>query len=252
MIFALSACGGNDDEATADDEKNDTSGDSGKKVTVTLWRHDGTPQEGEYYDAMIDDFNNSQDEIVIEQTFETHVPAPVLVLDPVYRQFDNVRPGFKTTYIVKATNKGLIGLDEVDISGDSHSRARFTPLITYAPSIGPFQTLDIPYELEYYGFAGNNRQSLEDDWKKAKMDCLVMLLSGAIAAASRVGLVMNVPRRSLEDVLALLPALTSPTISTLADEGWVSLTSVIVYLPTCTWPKSNAYVSSVSPTLFME
>jgi ATP phosphoribosyltransferase len=72
-----------------------------------------------------------------------------------------------------------------------------------------------------------NRQSLEDDWKKAKLDCLVLLLTGAIAAASRVGLVMNVPKTSLDDVLALLPALTSPTISTLADEGWLSLTSVI-------------------------
>ncbi len=72
-----------------------------------------------------------------------------------------------------------------------------------------------------------NRQSLEDDWKKDKLECLVLLLTGAIAAASRVGLVMNVPRTGIDDVLALLPALTSPTISTLADEGWVSLTSVI-------------------------
>ena len=54
-----------------------------------------------------------------------------------------------------------------------------------------------------------------------------MLLRGAIAAIDRVGLMMNVPRSHLEKVLAQLPALATPTISTLADERWVALNTVI-------------------------
>jgi len=72
-----------------------------------------------------------------------------------------------------------------------------------------------------------NRQSLEDPWIADKIERLKMLLLGAIAAASRVCLAMNVPRAELDAVLALLPALNTPTISTLADEGWVDVTTVI-------------------------
>jgi ATP phosphoribosyltransferase len=71
------------------------------------------------------------------------------------------------------------------------------------------------------------KESLEDDWVRDKIDRLSMLLTGAIAAASRVGLAMNVRRSALEGVLALLPALNTPTISTLADEDWVDVSTVI-------------------------
>ncbi len=72
-----------------------------------------------------------------------------------------------------------------------------------------------------------NKEALKDDWRVAKMERLVLLLNGAIAAASRVQLAMNVPRRRLDDVLELLPALNTPTISTLADADWVDVTTVI-------------------------
>ena len=44
---------------------------------------------------------------------------------------------------------------------------------------------------------------------------------------NRVGLMMNVPRDKLQAVLDLLPALLRPTISTLADESWVAINTVI-------------------------
>jgi ATP phosphoribosyltransferase len=53
------------------------------------------------------------------------------------------------------------------------------------------------------------------------------MLSGAIAAKGRVGLMMNVEKKNLEQVLAILPALDSPTISTLSDTGWAALNTVI-------------------------
>ena len=72
-----------------------------------------------------------------------------------------------------------------------------------------------------------NHDALKDDWKKTKIDRLLMLLEGAIAASTRVTLAMNVPRAQLDDVLALLPALCTPTVSTLADPDWVDVSTVV-------------------------
>ncbi len=72
-----------------------------------------------------------------------------------------------------------------------------------------------------------NRTAREDAWKRQKMDRLLLLLNGAIAAASRVYLGMNVPRDALDRVLGILPALATPTISTLADEAWVDVSTVV-------------------------
>jgi ATP phosphoribosyltransferase len=71
------------------------------------------------------------------------------------------------------------------------------------------------------------KRSLDDEWVRNKIARLAMLLTGAITAASRVGLAMNVRRTQLEAVLALLPALNTPTISTLADKDWVDVSTVI-------------------------
>ena len=72
-----------------------------------------------------------------------------------------------------------------------------------------------------------NKASCEDAWKRAKIERLLLLLRGAITAAGRVGIMMNVPRAQLEKVLALVPALGTPTISNLADESWVSVSSIV-------------------------
>jgi ATP phosphoribosyltransferase len=71
-----------------------------------------------------------------------------------------------------------------------------------------------------------NRAAAADAWKRQKIDRILMLLQGAIAAATRVGLSMNVPRTSLEAVLGLLPD-RSPTISPLADDDWVDVFVII-------------------------
>jgi ATP phosphoribosyltransferase len=72
-----------------------------------------------------------------------------------------------------------------------------------------------------------NHGSLDDPWKQAKIGRLEMLLMGAIRAATRVTLAMNVPCRCIDQVLALLPALSTPTVSTLADEDWVDISTVV-------------------------
>jgi ATP phosphoribosyltransferase len=72
-----------------------------------------------------------------------------------------------------------------------------------------------------------NRESCAEPWKRQKLDRLALLLRGAIRAADRVGLMMNVPKARLASVVRILPALGTPTISTLADERWVAINTVI-------------------------
>jgi ATP phosphoribosyltransferase len=72
-----------------------------------------------------------------------------------------------------------------------------------------------------------NRGAYADPWKKEKIDNLALMLSGAIAAQGRVGLMMNVKKADLEKVLGMLPALNSPTISMLSDPAWAALNTVL-------------------------
>ena len=68
-----------------------------------------------------------------------------------------------------------------------------------------------------------NREAWEDPWKREKIENLAMLLKGALEAEPKVGLKMNVPVEKLDAVVEKLPALHTPTVSNLMDEGWVAL-----------------------------
>jgi ATP phosphoribosyltransferase len=72
-----------------------------------------------------------------------------------------------------------------------------------------------------------NRSAAGDPWKREKAQNLILMLQGAIAAASKVGLLLNVRRDDLNGVLDVLPALKKPTISTLSDTDWVAVNTII-------------------------
>jgi len=72
-----------------------------------------------------------------------------------------------------------------------------------------------------------NARAWEEAWKRQKMETVVMLLKGAIEASGKVGLMLNVQRADLENVLAVLPALKRPTISNLSDPDWVAVNTVV-------------------------
>ena len=72
-----------------------------------------------------------------------------------------------------------------------------------------------------------NHKAYLDPWKKQKIDDMALMLQGAIAAEGKVGLMMNVPRDQVGQVLSLLPALQKPTVSSLADENWVDIITVV-------------------------
>ena len=72
-----------------------------------------------------------------------------------------------------------------------------------------------------------NHSALADEWKRTKIENIALLLKAAIAAQGRVGLMLNVRRPDLQTVLGLLPALQRPTISSLSDEEWVAVNTII-------------------------
>jgi len=72
-----------------------------------------------------------------------------------------------------------------------------------------------------------NLDSMKDPWKAEKIQQIALLLNGALNADKMVGLKMNVPRNKLDDIVAQLPALTSPTISNLYNSDWVAVESVV-------------------------
>jgi ATP phosphoribosyltransferase len=71
-----------------------------------------------------------------------------------------------------------------------------------------------------------NPKAAADPWKKRKMDDLVLMLRGAMAAEGKVGLTMNVTTENLPAVLKVLPS-ENPTISSLADGKGVDVFVVI-------------------------
>jgi len=72
-----------------------------------------------------------------------------------------------------------------------------------------------------------NNAAWADPAKRQRIEDLALLLSGAIEARQRVGLKLNVPRAKLDDIIAILPAARSPTVSPLAESDWVAVEVII-------------------------
>jgi ATP phosphoribosyltransferase len=72
-----------------------------------------------------------------------------------------------------------------------------------------------------------NKSAWKNKWKRQKIENIVLLLKGALAAEEKVGLKMNVHKKSIKKVMSILPAMHSPTISSLTEEGWHDLDVVI-------------------------
>ena len=72
-----------------------------------------------------------------------------------------------------------------------------------------------------------HRQSWKDEWKRNKIENLKMLLAGALKAEGKVGLKMNIAEDNLEDLIQILPSMRNPTISSLSQEGWYAIETMI-------------------------
>jgi ATP phosphoribosyltransferase len=72
-----------------------------------------------------------------------------------------------------------------------------------------------------------NKASWQDEGKRLKLEDIKLLLEGAISALGKVGLMLNVHKDQLADVIAVLPALKRPTISHLSDEEWLAVNTIL-------------------------
>lgn len=72
-----------------------------------------------------------------------------------------------------------------------------------------------------------NKAAWKDEWQRAKIEQLAMLLKGALAAEAKVLLKMNAPKARQHDIVAVLPSLHAPTVNQLDTAGWIAIESVI-------------------------
>ncbi len=72
-----------------------------------------------------------------------------------------------------------------------------------------------------------NKAAFADPGRRSKIENISLMLNAAIAAQGRVGLMLNVLKADLTDVLRVLPALNSPTISQLSDAEWMALNTIL-------------------------
>jgi ATP phosphoribosyltransferase len=72
-----------------------------------------------------------------------------------------------------------------------------------------------------------SKQAWADPWRRKKIEDVAMMLQGAMAAEGKVGLMLNAKVADLEKVIAILPALEKPTVSSLSDKAWVAVNTIV-------------------------
>ncbi|HNX90410.1 MAG TPA: ATP phosphoribosyltransferase [Candidatus Omnitrophota bacterium] len=72
-----------------------------------------------------------------------------------------------------------------------------------------------------------NKKAYKDEWKRDKIEKMALLLKGAIHAEGKVGLKMNARKKDIEKIIAVLPAMKTPTIAPLYDPEWVDIDTII-------------------------
>ena len=72
-----------------------------------------------------------------------------------------------------------------------------------------------------------NKAANQDAWKRNKVDRLVMMLQGAMAANGKVGLMLNAPKEKLDEIVKIFPSGKKPTVSELSDPKWVAINVIL-------------------------
>jgi ATP phosphoribosyltransferase len=72
-----------------------------------------------------------------------------------------------------------------------------------------------------------NKAAMKDGFKKAKIEKIALLLKAVLAAEGKAGLMLNIRKKDLHQALKKLPALERPTVSPLAEDGWVAVSTIV-------------------------
>ncbi|MDW0314426.1 MAG: ATP phosphoribosyltransferase [Nitrososphaeraceae archaeon] len=72
-----------------------------------------------------------------------------------------------------------------------------------------------------------NKTALKDSKKREKIADMVALLKGVVEGRKKLHIFVNVKKENLDRLLASMPALKKPTISSLSEEGWYGVNTII-------------------------
>ena len=72
-----------------------------------------------------------------------------------------------------------------------------------------------------------NEKAMSNPFKAAKIRRIAMLLKAVLNAEGKVGLMLNVQEKDLDNILRKLPALQRPTVSPLSEKGWFALNTIV-------------------------
>lgn len=72
-----------------------------------------------------------------------------------------------------------------------------------------------------------SHRAMSNPWIRQRLEDLVMLLESVLKARERVMMDLNVRQSNLDQVVALLPCMHAPTVSPLAEEGWLAVRAAI-------------------------
>ena len=72
-----------------------------------------------------------------------------------------------------------------------------------------------------------NKTANQDAWKRNKVNRLVMMLQGAMAANGKVGIMLNAPKDKLDEITKIFPSDKKPTVSELNDPKWVAINVIL-------------------------
>ena len=84
-----------------------------------------------------------------------------------------------------------------------------------------------------------NKASWQVAAKREKLENIALMLHSCLAAEGKVGLMMNVRRADLGQILRELPALQKPTVASLSDPDWVDVNTIV----------DESYVRMIVPRL---
>ncbi|YCM44551.1 FG-GAP-like repeat-containing protein [Verrucomicrobiaceae bacterium 227] len=85
-------------------------------------------------------------DITIEQTYETNVPVPVLVMDPPMTQLYDLPDVAEGTIMINIRNEGLASLFQVVVRGQTMSYGSFVPMISYIPELRAQESVEVPFK----------------------------------------------------------------------------------------------------------
>ncbi len=72
-----------------------------------------------------------------------------------------------------------------------------------------------------------NKAAWDDPWKRRKIEQIKVLLKASLQAMEKVGIKLNVAKENLGRIILLLPSLKAPTISSLYNEEWFAVETII-------------------------